>query len=29
MFLHIMVGQNPKKLNAKETTFFQFHMMQC
>jgi hypothetical protein len=21
-FLHIMVGQNSKKLNAKETTFF-------
>jgi hypothetical protein len=22
MFLHIMVGQNPKKSNANETTFF-------
>jgi hypothetical protein len=24
MFLHIIVGQNPKKSNAKETTFFYF-----
>jgi hypothetical protein len=24
MFLHIMVGQNLKKSNAKETTFFYF-----
>jgi hypothetical protein len=24
MFLHIMVGQNPKKSNAKETTFYYF-----
>jgi hypothetical protein len=22
MFLHIMVGQNPKKLNAKKTIYF-------
>ncbi len=21
-FFHIMIGQNPKKLNAKKTTFF-------
>jgi hypothetical protein len=24
MFLHIMVGQNPKKLNAKKPTFLNF-----
>jgi hypothetical protein len=24
MFLHIMVGQNPKKTNGKETTLFYF-----
>jgi hypothetical protein len=23
-FLHVMVGQNPKKLNAKENTLFYF-----
>jgi len=27
MFLHIMVGQNSKKSNAKEATFFSFDVM--
>jgi len=29
MFLHIIVGQNPKKSNAKKSTFLKFHMMWC
>jgi hypothetical protein len=29
MFLHIMVGQNPKKSHVKETPFKEFHMMWC
>jgi hypothetical protein len=29
MFLHIMVSQNQKKSNAKETTIFLFHVMWC
>jgi hypothetical protein len=29
MFLHIMIGRNPKKSNVKETKLLYFYMMLC